>query len=83
MDEAHVKEKVRKVFLEVFGMGENGFHFGMTSEHIRDWDSLSHMNLVSGLEKEFNVSLDIDEISDMDSVQKAVDIIKKKLEAKG
>jgi acyl carrier protein len=83
MDDAHVKEKVKKVFLEVFSnMKEKDFHFNMTNEHIRDWDSLSHMNLVSGLEKEFNVSMEIDEISEMDSVQKVVDIVEKKLGVK-
>ncbi len=82
MDEAAIKEKVRKVFLDVFGMEEKKFHFGMTSEEIKEWDSLSHMNLVSGLESEFGVSMEIDEISEMDSVKKVIEVVEKKLGAK-
>ena len=82
MDEAHVKENIKKVFLDVFGMDEKKFHFGMTSEEIKEWDSLSHMNLVSGLEKEFGLSMEIDEISDMDSVNKVIEVVEKKLASK-
>ena len=82
MEEAHVKEKIKKVFLDVFGMDEKKFHFAMTSEDIKEWDSLSHMNLVSGLEKEFGLSMEIDEISEMDSVKKVIEVVEKKLASK-
>lgn len=81
MNEEQIKEKVRKVFLNVFS-DINEFRFDMGSEDIKEWDSLSHMNLVSELEKEFNVSMDIDEISEMDSVKKVVEVIEKKLGVK-
>jgi acyl carrier protein len=83
MNEGQIKEKVRKVFLNVFSnIKEKDFRFNMGSEDIKEWDSLSHMNLVSELEKEFNVSMDIDEISEMDSVKKVVEVIEKKLGVK-
>jgi acyl carrier protein len=82
MDEAAIKEKVRTIFLDVFGMDEKRFHYSMTSEDIKEWDSLSHMNLVSGLEKEFGVSMEIDDISEMDSVKKVIEVVEKKLGAK-
>ncbi len=81
MDGNEVKEKVRKVFQEVFN-GLEGFRFDMTSEDIKEWDSLSHMNLVSGLEKEFSFSMEIDEISEMDSVTKVIEVVEKKLGGK-
>jgi len=82
VDEAHIREKVKKVFLDVFGMDEKKFHFEMTSEDIKEWDSLSHMNLVAGLESEFGLSMEIDEISEMDSVKKVVEVVEKKMGAK-
>jgi len=82
MDDVLVKEKVRKVFLDVFGMDETLFRFDMGSEDIKEWDSLSHMNLVSGLESEFGVSMEIDDISEMDSVKKVIEVVEKKLGVK-
>jgi acyl carrier protein len=82
MDGHQIKEKVRKVFLDVFAMDEGRFHFGMTSGDIKEWDSLSHMNLVSGLESEFGLSMEIDEISEMDSVKKVIEVVEKKLGVK-
>ena len=82
MDEAAIKEKVRKVFLDVFGMDGSKFHYGMTGDDIKEWDSLSHMNLVSELEKEFGLSMEIDDISEMDSVKKVIEVVEKKLGAR-
>jgi len=80
MDAKEVRDKIKNVFMEVFtNLKEENFSFEKKAEDIKEWDSLSHMNLVSELEKTFSINLEIDEISEMDSVKKVMEIVEKKL----
>jgi acyl carrier protein len=75
MAAGNVKESVKKVFMKVFSVDEKDFGFEKGHEDFDSWDSLSHMSLVSAIEEEFNISLDVDEISDMDSIGKIVETV--------
>jgi acyl carrier protein len=78
MKEEEIREKVREAFEKTFP-GIEGFSFDKSAEDIEQWDSLSHMTLVSELEKIFSVSLDVDEISEMDSVENVVKVMARKV----
>lgn len=41
------------------------------------WDSVAHMTLIAALETEFDCMLEMDEILDMSSFYKAIEIMKK------
>jgi acyl carrier protein len=72
-----MKERVKKVFMQVLAVDEKDFGFEKSHEDFESWDSLNHMSLVSGIEEEFGISLDVDEISEMDSVKKVVETVDK------
>lgn len=44
---------------------------------IPEWDSISHMVLISELETEFDVEIETDDVIDMSSFQKAIEILTK------
>jgi acyl carrier protein len=44
---------------------------------IKEWDSVGHMALVGALEEAFDVMLDTDDVIDMSSFDKAVEILGK------
>ena len=44
------------------------------------WDSMGQLNLVVELESEFDISLEPEEIGEMTSYDKIVEIVKKKLQ---
>ncbi len=44
---------------------------------IPEWDSMSHMFLISELEEAFDVEIDTDDVIDMSSVAKAKEILGK------
>jgi acyl carrier protein len=44
---------------------------------IPEWDSISHMVLISQLEEDFGVSIATDDVIDMSSVAKAMEILGK------
>ncbi len=76
MDE-ELKNRIRKIVISVFAIDEKGFGFDKTQDDFKNWDSLSHMSLVSALEEEFKISLSVDEISNLDSVKKILEVVDK------
>jgi len=50
-----------------------------SASDIPGWDSVGHLSLASELEQAFEISLDVDELIEMESVREIVRIIKTKL----
>ena len=48
---------------------------------IPDWDSLGHVNVISGVEEAFDVIFDVEEALDCETVQDIVEIVVEKIEA--
>ena len=44
---------------------------------VKSWDSVGHMNLISVIEKKFNIEMDIDDIVDFSGYEKGKKILKK------
>ena len=73
------REKVKKIFLEIFPeVDDASFDFGKDRADFENWDSLSHMQLVSELESSLGLSFEMDEVVDINSVQDLVDLITNK-----
>jgi len=49
---------------------------------IPGWDSVGHLSLASNLEQVFGITLDVDELMEMENVREIVRIISKKLPKK-
>lgn len=69
-------ERVSKVFSEVFEWDVQ-LSRQTTPEDVTGWDSLGHLKLVSGLEEEFGVRLEVDDIMEMTSVGRILDIVER------
>ena len=50
----------------------------MTPKDIETWDSLSQLNLISAIEKEFQIKLEIDEIFTVMKIGDIYEILSKK-----
>ncbi len=84
MEDNEIKEKIKKIFAKVFdSVEEKDVIFDGKHEEFDEWDSLTHMNLISALEEEFGVSFSVDDISEMDRVTKVLETIKRLLKKKG
>lgn len=61
-------ERLRAILSETLRLptGEIGGDFDMAGSDA--WDSLSHMQLIAGIEDEFGIELDADEIVTMTSI---------------
>jgi acyl carrier protein len=71
-------DHVAKIFRKVFGFDANRFSLETTPEDVPNWDSVGHMNLVAQLEAEFGRQFEVDDIMEMSSAAKIVEILKAK-----
>ena len=70
-------EKYRKVFSKSLSVEKTKVNEKLKYNDIPEWDSIGHMTLMSGLEEEFNISLETDDIVDFSSFEKGIEILKK------
>jgi acyl carrier protein len=70
-------QKYKSIFLQSLGIGEDVFNEEIKYNEIPEWDSIGHMTLMSGLEEEFNITIETDDIVDFSSFKKGKEILKK------
>ena len=70
-------ETYRKVFLKSLSVDESKVNDKLKYNDIPEWDSIGHMTLMSGLEEEFKISIETDDIVDFSSFEKGKEILKK------
>jgi acyl carrier protein len=54
----------------------------MAAEDVETWDSLSHINLITGIEEEFGVKFTTAEVASLKCVQDLAVLVEKKLAPK-
>lgn len=77
-----MEEKVKKIFSELLGVGESEITDETSYNSFERWDSLKHLEIVSKLEEEFGISIDMDDIIAMNSFRQVVATIQKYLDKK-
>lgn len=70
-----VLENVIKIVAESLGIRESEIDESTVMEQVETWDSLTHMELISNLESEYQTEFTVDEIMEMTSVKKIVEIV--------
>jgi acyl carrier protein len=70
-------EKIRNLFRESFDLDAGCAVDELAYRGIPAWDSVGHMRLIAALETEFDVMLDTDDVLDLSSFAKAVEILRK------
>ena len=71
------KNKYIKIFCEALSIEPKKFNEKIKYNDIPEWDSISHMTLMSSLEEGFKISLETDDIVDFSSFKKGIQILKK------
>ena len=74
-----MNENVVRIMAETFRVKESDIFPGLAMEDMDEWDSLMHMELIANLEEELGVEFDVDEITEMNTVAKVLNIIEAKL----
>ena len=67
-------EKYAQAFCEAFEITEDKL-LGLQYQQIELWDSVGHMTLVANLEDAFDIMMDTDDIIDLSSYEKGMEIL--------
>ncbi len=70
---------IKKIFCDILGIPEEKVTDRLTYNSCEQWDSLKHLQLVSRIEKVFNIEIEMDDIIAMENYGKAKEIIQKYL----
>ena len=71
------QKKLVDAFVEALGIKENEVNDDLKYQGIPEWDSISHMVLISEIEDAFDIEIDTDDVIDMSSFKKAKEIVSK------
>ena len=71
------KEKYINAFVEGLELSAEEVTESLEYQGIPNWDSVGHMALIACLEDAFDIMMDTDDIIDLSSFKKGIEILKK------
>ncbi|GJL75499.1 MAG TPA: acyl carrier protein [Nitrosomonas sp.] len=78
-DKAAILDQLALIFQDTFTENSCTFSIDTTRDDIEEWDSLSHIRLLTAIEASFGIQFDLDEIGNMTDVATIVDLLHEKL----
>lgn len=78
MEHDQLRSRVTETFRNVFGDSDLVISDSMTAEDVEQWDSLTHINLIVALEREFRVKFTTGEVSKLKNVGDLISLIQRK-----
>ena len=82
MERNEILKKITEIARDVFDNDEVELTEAATAADVEEWDSLSHLSLISDVEDEFGIRFTLAEVSGSKNVGELVDAIIKHLENK-
>lgn len=80
MTQEQIYEKLTNIIHEVFTNTDLVLTASLSANDVDNWDSLTHMILISEIENQFEVKFKLKELNKMKNVGDLVEIIESKLE---
>jgi acyl carrier protein len=72
-------KSINEVLSSVFRMKEESLNDDLTMSDIEKWDSLTHMDLITSIEENFDIELSMDEIMEMQDIKTIKKIVSDKV----
>ena len=79
MEKSEILKQMQDIFIDVFDNDDIVLTEDTTADDIEEWDSLSHIQLVVGIENHFKIKLTSKEIMECANVGDMADCIKGKI----
>lgn len=79
MNRSEILKKVNEICADVFDDEELTVTDTTTAEDVEEWDSLTHLQLMSEIETEFQIKFTLGEIQGFANVGELVDTIRKRI----
>ena len=81
MTTATILEQVRAIAADVLQVPASQILAESSPETLESWDSVQHLNLVLGLEQQFNIQFEPEEMDQMKTIAAVVELVASKLTA--
>jgi acyl carrier protein len=78
----NVRDRMNKVFRDIFDDPTISLKDETTAQDIEGWDSLRHIDLIMQLEEEFQLRFTVDDIIGLKNVGEMIAMLERKLAAK-
>lgn len=75
MDKREIVSKLTEIFRDVFDDDSINITPQMSADDLEEWDSISHISLISAAEDEFGMKFTMSEVVGMKNVGEMVNII--------
>ena len=79
MSREQILEKVNEIFRDVFDDEEIEVLEETTADDIEDWDSLTHITLISEIESEFGFKFSMKDVVGMKNVGEMLNVIEREV----
>lgn len=79
MNREQIFEKLTAVFQDIFDDGDITIGENTSAADIEDWDSLTHIMLLSAVEDKFGIKFDMKAVQGLKNVGGMVDLIEEQL----
>ena len=79
MTTANIFEQVRRIAADLFEIPAAQIIAESSPETLENWDSVQHLNLVLGLEQQFNIQFEPEEMDRMKTIGAVVELVASKL----
>ena len=70
-------KKYSEIFKTALNIGDDKLNENIKYNEIEEWDSIGHMTLVAALEEEYKITMETDDIIDLSSFKKGIEILRK------
>lgn len=79
MEKQDVVNKLTEIFRKIFSNGNLVLNDSLTAKDVEQWDSLSHMLLISEIESEFGIKFKLKELNQMQNVGDMIRLVSYKI----
>jgi acyl carrier protein len=79
MDSEKIFNEVQEIFRDIFDDNDLVINHQTNSADIENWDSLNHINLISVIEKQFNVKFTLAELMHLKDVGLMLELLTEKI----
>lgn len=79
MERQEIIEKIGTTLRSVLGHGNFELHDDLTAPDVEGWDSLTHMEIITSLERNFGIKFKLREINKLKNMGSLIGLISSKL----
>lgn len=79
MNRQEILTKIEEVLSQVLDAEDLQLLEDTTADTVKDWDSINHVRLLVGLERELGLQFETDEVNSVQNVGELIDVIQRKL----